>query len=245
MGIRSASLAGIASTISEDPWAVLSNPAGMPSQKWLSLAVQRNFGLTELNEGGLSIGYPIRDKFVYSAATSSYGWEMMRFWRLNNGLSFKQGSFKLGIAKQLNWMILPKPYRSDWSLQINAGARYEVAQDLGLGLAINNISLSEWHHSKDRLEQQLSAGLLWQAHPTVALHIQLSASDHYDGDQSLALEWHPNDDFRVGFGLGTHPTRVSFGVNIQRGKHQFGWMSTHFTRISKAWTQGAEIGVYR
>lgn len=244
-GTRSASIASLSSTLTENPWAVLSNPAGMPSAKWISMGVQRNFGISELNEAGISIGYPIHKKLTYSAALTSNGWEKMRFMRLNHGFSYANERLNIGLALNTVGMFLPRPYRTDWAIQLNGGAQYHLNDELSFGFHAINLGQSKWKKSDDLLEQNLSIGLSWKAISTIRLHLQHSVSDHFRDDEILALEWLPKDGLALGIGAGTQPKRLSFGLNIKRGSQQFGWMASNYSRISKAWIQAAEIGVLR
>jgi hypothetical protein len=244
-GALSTSLAGQHSTRSHDPWAVFSNPAGLPAGKWVFLGVQRNFGISELNEAGISIGYPLHKSFTHSLAIASYGWEKMRFIHLSHGFRYSQERFNLGLAHQTVGMFVPSPYRSDWVIQLNGGAQYKLSDELLFGFYIHNLSQSKWRNSSDLIEQNINSGVSWKALPTIQLHLQYAISDHYKDDTILAIQWNLTDDFTLGFGAGTQPRRLSLGFNLQRGSNHIGWMATNYSRISKAWIQAAEIGVLR
>jgi hypothetical protein len=244
-GIRSGFTAGLSSTITSDPWAVFSNPAAMPSKRWIILGVQRNFGLSELNEVGFSLGLPVSKQWITSMGSSSYGWSRMRLWRISQGIKFSNNRVDLGLVSQWNGILVPDPYQSDSAILIKAGGQFALNDEFRLGFHMHNLSFSTWKHSKDPIEQQLSAGLAWQAHPDIVFHVQLSSSDQFSKDQILALEWEPIEDLRLGLGFGSQPTRVSFGMSLKKGNQQFGWMANNYTRLTKAWTQAAEIGVYR
>ncbi|MCB9261370.1 MAG: hypothetical protein H6607_03190 [Flavobacteriales bacterium] len=216
-GGKAASIANIRYS-EESAWAVFNNPAQMISEKKILAAVAyRNpMGVSGLNNVSFAFGYSLKNSAV-GLHYNTVGYEV-------SGQSISTVSFAQKIDKQANIGLSIHQYRFRSNQNL-----FKNNLDVGFSLALHakptekmETDVILFNPVGKVLESNLPPTgyvmLAYEINDIVKWYAQVDVSLFVGTAFKTGFIYQPNNQLHVGFGVGSNPTILSFGLGYQLKK---------------------------
>lgn len=213
---------GGATTLLNDHWSALHNPAGLSSVKAFSIgaSASRPYNLRLLNISNVSAALPIKN-----VGTIAIGGQMLslqdayRQYRLHAAVSRKFGpKVSVGMAMGLQGMDYFQ-YGSAQFFTMSVGFVFEPVDRVRIGAHIHNpISPQVAAFEDERLPGQFHAGAAYYFHDSLWITSSIQMSLYGQYRWRTGIEYVLSKRFVLRAGFATQPLETAFGIAF-RFKH--------------------------
>jgi hypothetical protein len=222
-GARQAALCNSDIAVSDDVFAIFSNPAGLAQTGWREIGVFYSpspFGLTELANGFAAYNEPTGIGTL-SFGAMTYGYKL-----------YRENKFLLSYSKQIvdgifigtafNYHLISiKNYGSEGAGYFNIGTLAYFSPDIRFGFSIVNINHATFGNEDDQIPMLFNSGLNFNYSNVLLLSISLSRDIRYKTSFSGGIEYLIRDILFIRSGLSTEPFRYSGGTGIHHNHFTF------------------------
>lgn len=240
LGARSAGLGGAAYALRDDYWGVFGNPASLSEGRWLATSMKRSFGMSELDEPSLALGFGLK-RYRTSFGMSTVGWDRFRIVQTSLAAASSIGNLTVGLALDVHHLIVPDPYLNDRAVQLNVGLQWIISDQISTAVSVGNINGAKWFRGQSELERNLRIGGNWNPSESVMIVIEGHLSDRFEADWITALEWMPIESIWLRSGFGSATGRMSFGLGVDKKNVKAGLFAQRHETSALGWTKGIEL----
>jgi len=240
LGARSAGLGGAAYALGDDYWGVFGNPASLPEGRWVATSMKRSFGMSELDEPSLALGYGLK-RYRMSFGLSTVGWNRFRMMQSSLAVAGSIDNISAGLALDVHHLFVPEPYVNDYAIQLNVGLHWKISDQVSTAVSAGNINGTKWYRGQSQLERNLRVGGNWKPADSVMIVLEGHLSDSFEADWISALEWMPIESLWLRSGFGSATGRMSFGLGIDRKNIKAGLFAQRHETSALGWTKGIEL----
>lgn len=216
-GTRSTSLANAFIAVSDDPWLVCHNPAGLASlsafKTSLSL-IPQPYGLKELRSAALVAGLPTTVSSV-GLMLDDFGTSMYREMNLvlAAGRTIADG-VALGISLNLGLVSIER-YGSSGSASIDLGVSWQVMESFRLAYAWGNVTGAHLGRTNDPLPQSHTMGFCFCPHRSVQLTLDLEKEIRVPFTLRAGIELQVLEYLSIRCGSASEPEILAAGLEVR------------------------------
>jgi hypothetical protein len=229
-GARAVALANAFVAVSDDPWVVSYNPAGLAGAKSFAASlfiVPEQFGLSELRT--FSAAAVLANPLVnVGAALDHAGVSLFRETSLTIacGREVAQG-VALGIAATVTRVSFER-YGSTTVLSIDLGASISLLEDLRLAYCWKNVTAASLAASADNLPQIQSMGIWYQVGRESQVTFDVEKDIRFPFVVKGGYEHWFFDSVALRFGCSNNPDKFSCGIGVLLSHWEFSYaLYTH------------------
>ena len=217
-GARVAGLGGARTALRGDEWAPYGNPACLPSNGEVRMAVEYlpgTFGLSELKRGGVCVG-GLSPAGPAAVSLSVFGFSLYREITLGLAMSRQVGDLAVvGVGAKLYSLTIDR-YGSGLALGIDLGLLVRAGPGLSYGCAIQNLNSPCVGKDKEALPRSLSMGICVQPVRAGFLIASADKDVHHPVELALGAEYCIEEILTIRIGTSHEPSTISAGLGIQR-----------------------------
>lgn len=221
-GARAISLGRAYVGVGGDFWSLYHNPAGIAgiSQMQVGAFFEQRFFLQELTYGGAGFVAPFAEQQAFGLSISSFGFSSYRenLASLSYGIRvFEKVSFGASVHFA---NIAITDYGSGMALFANVGLRYEINEQLSLGVSAYNVNRARLRTQtgEDYIPTQLTAGIAYQPSEKVMIVADVQKDIDHPISFRGGIEYALLPSLKIRTGVSTEPLtyNIGFGLEYQR-----------------------------
>lgn len=240
-----------AQTTPARPWLISGKPGALSAltqsdtslsrQAWFASGLTRSFGLRELDEPWIDIGWkPTR--FSTSLSARTLGWNRMREWSTTAWFGYQLDGIEVQFGAEHKMLQLRQPYHNDHAMLFHAAVSRYITETAALQASATNVAGGVWLRGGDSIEKLLSADLVYANPDNAMMTGGITFSDHYAPDFHAHLYWMPHQALSLHLGAGSQPSRVQIGLVVNRAGWHAGSNFVKVTHTALGWKQQHWIG---
>lgn len=215
-GAKQISLANSDVALSNDVFAIFSNPAGLSQMNWREIGIYYSpapFGLTELANGYVAFNEPFSFGSL-SVGGMTYGYEVYRESRIVGAYSYNyQKKFFAGVAINYHSVSIQN-YGNDNTIYFNLGGLAYLSNDLRFGFSVHNINRASFGNEKDQIPVVLYSGLSYDLISTLSLNVAAEKDVKYKTSFMFGIDYDLIEYLSLRLGISNEPSRFSAGIGI-------------------------------
>ena len=216
-GARQIALANSDAGLSNDAFAVFTNPAGLSQMNWSEIGLYYSpapFGFTEMANGFIAYHKPFSFGSI-GLGGMTYGFDLYRESRFTAAYSFNyKNNFFLGASLNYHSVSI-KRYGSAGALYADIGGLLYLADFLRWGFFIHNINHATFGSYDDQIPVELNAGLSVDIRPDISFNAAIDKDIRYNASISAGLEYSVIRYLILRSGFSNEPSRYTAGIGIQ------------------------------
>lgn len=207
----------------EDVFSVFNNPAGLSKISGAQAGIYYSpspFGLKQLANG---FGAFAKSFEFGSAAAgfSTYGFELYKENKIT--LSFSKNiteNFSAGVSVFYHTLQI-KNYGNDNTISLTFGCNTDLADNLILGFAAQNITRSSYGNQSNQIPTLLRTGLSYSIQKNFLIHFAFEKEIENSLSLRLGIDYQPIDFVNIRFGVMNEPNSFSSGLGINYSYFNF------------------------
>ena len=213
-GSRTTSLANCSVALS-DFWSCHNNPAGIASQKEVSIGIsyQNQFMLKELGYKNAGLLYPFKIG-VITVTASQFGYNLYNENIIGLGLARNFGD-KLRIGLKLDYLFFkfPEDYENRSVPTFELGIQYQISNSICLGTYIfNPINVKLRTINKDKIPIIMRLGFSYFVNKDFMITSEIEENFEYDFSYRFGLEYEIYKNIFLRSGFQFKPELFTFGI---------------------------------
>ncbi|MGA7836723.1 MAG: hypothetical protein WB996_02050 [Ignavibacteriaceae bacterium] len=215
-GAKQIALSNSDIAVSDNVFALFSNPAGLGQLKWREIGAFYSpspFGLSELSNAYAAYSEPFGFGSIAIGAMT-YGFELYRENKLALGVSYLYGdNFYLGAA--INYKnVSIKKYGSKNTFIFDFGFLVILPGHLHLGFSYKNITRNSFGQNTDELPVTFQTGVSYQPINNLKVSLAVEKDIRYKASPSFGIDYRIIKNVAIRSGISTEPSKYSFGIGI-------------------------------
>lgn len=227
-GARSRGLACAFSGLSDDPYSIYFNPAGLArltSGRFSVSAVPGMYGFRELSVTSALAALPTR-LGTFAIGVRRYGFELYREMITSAAYAVRAGDdIALGVTFNLLSLAIEN-YGSASTIGLDAGVQVRILEQLMWGLSAKNINAPTIGSSSEEIARSFRTGIVYCPVKTVALSAELSKEARFAPSEHLGIEYWPVGEFALRFGASSEPPVYAGGFAVRLAPFQIDYAFT-------------------
>jgi hypothetical protein len=208
---------GLAGVSSNDPGAILLNPASLAFVSSIQSSVFYSpspFGLPQLSNGGVFAAVP-SGSFNSALTLTSIGFSAYREMTatISLGSNMAEG-FCIGGNLNINYLSI-EGYGSETNIGIDVGAVMNIVENLRWGFSLLNINRPVIGLEKDPLPQWYLTGFTYDLSDFADVSVDAVKDVRYPISLRIGTHYEPVEFLVVRFGIWSDPSRYFAGIGIR------------------------------
>jgi long-subunit fatty acid transport protein len=240
-GAKAVGMANAFTSVADDAWAVVYNPAGLArigSPCYSVFFIPAQFGMNELQTKAAAAAVPLRFLAI-GVEAEQFGFELYRETVFAAGLAVNFDRFvSAGLGLNLMRFDISK-YGSDQNFIMNAGILAQATQDLRFGFCMSNINRAEIGKQGETIPQIYSIGACWQPVEGLTLSAELEKDIGFPSSIKTGLEKILFGRFALRMGVSNQPDKYAAGFSVKQYCFQFGYAG--YSHAELGWTHQIEL----
>lgn len=232
-GARSGSMAGLTSVL-EDAWSSLNNPAGLAKNEQISLAtsLEQRFLMNELGRYALAMTVPAGSgSFAFAASYSGYKSFLDQKVVFSYGRMFGE-NFQAGLSLVYILQKAGNEGRSVHQVSYQAGAIISLSKKVRMGFcAFNPFQYSYKSRKYATLPSIYKLGLSYQYSSAFIIYTEIDKSMDLPPVCRLATELLFSETVRIRGGISAFPFEYSFGLALQYRRYMLEFASSYRQKL--------------
>ena len=221
IGARSISLGQSGIALTDDVWAIFSNPALLTtSHTHISFYGFRYVGIAEITDMAASAGLPTRAGTL-AAGFHRYGFNLFNRTQLRLGYKYRLERFHAGASLNYSHVQFGGGYRSAGAAGLNIGLAAQLSNNLWLGARATNINQPAYGDSDEYLPRDLSVGLSFLPSDGITLLLDAVKDVRFPASIRAGAEIMLVDGLYGRAGITTQPQTYSGGFGYTGNRWQF------------------------
>lgn len=213
MGARSLALGNATTALSQDNWALFSNPAMLQNQRsTLGFYGLRNYGFANLTDmaaaGILKTGLG-----TTSLGVKRYGDDLFNETNIRLGYKNEWNMLHFGVAVSYNHLAIAQPYGSGGALGVDVGIAAQITNGLWVGAKSANLNkpVYDFQSGSEDLQRDLSVGLSYALEERALLVLDMVKDVRFPVSYRGGVEVLVVEGLTGRAGVTTEPLTYSFG----------------------------------
>jgi hypothetical protein len=240
-GTKAIGMANAFTAISDNPWALSYNPAGLArisSIEFSAFLIPEQFGLPELRTTSFAVIFPF--SFVTCGLKmEKFGFDLYSECEYSIGTAIPiKRDFSIGISLDYNRLNIAN-YGSANKLILNAGLIAWLSVDLSLGFSVHNITRASIGKNKDRIPQVINLGICWSFIETLNISLETEKDIRYPLSIKTGIEKILFDIIALRCGVANNPDKFSAGIAINYSHIEFSYAGYYHSDLG--WTNQIEL----
>jgi hypothetical protein len=240
-GVKAVGMSNAFTAVSDNPWAIDYNPAGLLQVKNIQCSaflVPGQFGMPELRTTALASAVP------FSFGTIAFKAERFGFDLYNEtefGAAFGFGlnqSLTGGISFNYRYLAIAR-YGRTHNVILHGGILASALPNVKLGFTMNNITRATIGRSHEIIPQVCTLGASWYPIDDLLLSIELEKDTRYPASFKWGIEQLLFDALALRAGVANNPSKYSAGISIKYSIVEFGYAG--YSHPDLDWTHQIEI----
>src|SRR3972149_9138506 len=190
-GARQISLSNSDVALSNDVFALFSNPAGLSQMNWREVGIYYSpapFGLTELANGYVSYLEPFSFGSL-AIGGMTYGFDLYRESKILLGYSYNyENKFFAGLAVNYHTFSIQN-YGSTGTFYLNLGGLAYITSQIRWGFSITNLNRASIGDEDDQIPMIFSTGFNYELIKTFNLNLAVEKDIRYKPSVQFGIEY--------------------------------------------------------
>ncbi len=223
-GGRAAGLGG-ATVAYADLWSAFNNQAGLAYLTKFSAGFfnETPFLMNELSTRGIAVAMPVQKLGVFALSINYFGYNLYNEKKI--GLAYaKSFGDKISAGIQFDYLgtSISEGYGSNSAFTIEAGFRAELLPKFYLGAHIFNPTRAKLaDYDEEKIPTLLNIGLAYEFSDKVTLSAEGEKNVYETSAFKAGVEYHIVKILYLRAGVGTNPTKTSFGFGLEFDSFKF------------------------
>lgn len=215
-GAKQIALSNSDVALSDDVFAVFSNPAGLSQINWREIGLYYSpapFGISEMANGHLAYLEPTEyGNFALGAMT--YGFELYRETNIKFAYSYNyRNRFFGGISLNYHTFSISK-YGSAGVIYLDAGGLSYLTDNLRTGFFIHNINSASLADAKDQVPTIFNLGISYSIEEFLSINFAVEKDIRFNPSVQFGLDYSIVENFSLRTGFSNQPSKYSAGIGI-------------------------------
>ena len=242
-GARAIGLANAYVAISDDPWAVYYNPAGLSrisSFQATTFFSPAQFGMSELRT--VCVGTTIPMSFCTGdLVIDQFGFELYRETSVALGFGLSVNAWMaLGATVHLNRVAI-EGYGASSRVVCDVGGIASIADDVRLGWCWKNVTQTSVGVHSEQLLQIMSMGVCYEITEHSRLTAELEKDTRYAIIKKFGCEQQLFDVLSIRLGISDNPDKFSCGIGVRVFGCEFSYAG--YSHQQLGWTHQVEVSI--
>lgn len=218
MGARSLGLGHATTALTQDKWAVFSNPAMMSEENYsVGFYGLRNYGFANITD--MAATGMLNSRFgIAGVGFKRYGDDL--FNETNVRLAYKNEweLLHFGVILNYNHIAITGPYGSGGALGLDFGMAAEITSELWIGAKSTNLNRPQYNFQsgEEDLPRDLSVGLSYQLEERALFVFDVIKDVRFPVSYRGGVEIQVIEDLQGRVGVTTEPLTYSFGFGYAK-----------------------------
>jgi opacity protein-like surface antigen len=239
-GTRAIGLANAFVALSDNPWALYYNPAGIvavPLAEISAFLVPQQFGMNELRT--VAIAGVVPTAFgTFAAGISQFGFSL-----------YRETEISLGFGRRVDWgvsagfvthvsRIFIDQYGTTTIATVDVGVLSQVQEQVAVGFSYKNL-LGAGFSSSERLPQVFALGATYRPVPNVAAVVELEKDVRHPLVIKAGVEQTFLELLTLRAGVSNNPDKFSAGFGVRYSAFEFSYAG--YSHAQLGWTHQIEL----
>jgi len=242
-GTKAIAFANAFVALSDNPWAVSYNPAGLAqlhSPAIASFYVPQQFGLPELRTISLSAAIPFNPGTI-GTFIEQFGFDLYRTTNVGLGCGFDlAGMISVGATIDFEEVSIERYGRSH-NITLDVGLLGKPFGNVAIGFCIKTVTATRIGISRERLPQYLLMGASYTPYRGFCLVSEIEKDVQFPLVVKAGIEQTVFDFVSLRFGIANNPDKFSAGIAVRYSSFEFGYAG--YTHPDLGWTHQIEIAM--
>jgi hypothetical protein len=240
-GVRAIGMANTFVAISDNPWAVNYNPAGLTqiyTFQCSAFIVPEQFGLEELRTTAIAAALPLSFSTL-GLKVEKFGFDLYNETEFGTALAFRIDRYvSTGISINYNRLEI-KGYGTEGNFTLDAGILAPVLERVKLGFSIHNITGTKIGKTAEKMTQVCSMGAAWFPLEDLLLSIEMEKNTRFPLSIKFGMEQIVFNVFAFRAGVANNPDKYSAGIALKYSFFEFGYAG--YSHPELGWTHQIEL----
>ncbi|NWF50766.1 MAG: hypothetical protein HXY49_09515 [Ignavibacteriaceae bacterium] len=215
-GARQISLANSDVALSNDVFALFSNPAGIAQMGWREIGIYYSpapFGLTELANGFIAYHEPFYFGSV-AIGGMTFGYDLYRETKVLVSYSYNYEN-RLFAGAAFNYHTVNiQNYGNDAALYVNLGGLAYVTNNLRWGFYIQNLNRASFGKDDDQIPMIFNSGFSYDVIDNLSLNAAVEKDIRYNASVRVGVDYSLIEYLSIRTGFSNEPSRYTAGIGI-------------------------------
>lgn len=215
-GAKEIAISNSGTALSNDVFAIFSNPAGLAQIKWREVGVFYSpspFGLKELANGYVAYNEPFSFGSI-SLGGMTYGFSLYRESKLLLSFSYNfNNKFFGGVTLNYHTFFI-KSYGSSSAFYLSLGGLTYLTNNLRWGFFITNINKATVSNFDNQIPMIFNTGFSYNVINNLSLNFSFEKDITYNPSLSFGIDYNIIDNLSLRTGFSNNPSHFSAGIGL-------------------------------
>ena len=240
-GVKAVGMANAFVAISDDPWAINYNPAGLTqiyTMQCSAFMVPEQYGLEELRTTAIAASVPLSFSTL-GFKVEYFGFDLYNETEFGIAIAGKiDRNVSTGIS--LNYQRLDiKGYGTEGNFMLDAGILAQVTERVRAGFSIQNVTGTTIGKIGDKIPQVCAFGISWFPLYDLLLTIEMEKDVRFPASIKFGIEQIVLHVFALRAGVANNPDKYSAGIALKYSSFEFGYAA--YSHPDLGWTHQIEL----
>jgi hypothetical protein len=227
--------------ISDNPWAINYNPAGLSQIYTLQCSafiVPEQFGLAELRTTAIAAAVPLSISTL-GLKVEKFGFDLYSETEIGIALAVKlDRNVSAGISLNYNRLAI-KGYGTESNFTLDAGIFAPVLECVKVGFSIHNVTGTKIGKVAEKMPQVCAIGAGWFPLDDLQLSIEMEKDVRFPASIKLGMEQVVFHVIAFRAGVANNPDKYSAGITLKYLFFEFGYAG--YSHPDLGWTHQIEL----
>ena len=242
-GTKAIAVANAFVALSDNPWAVSYNPAGLAqirSPVFASFYVPQQFGVLELKTIAASTAIPFNFGTV-GAFVEQFGFDLYRTTNIGLGCGFDPVErISVGATIDVEEIEIER-YGVSRNVTLDVGFLGKPSANLAIGFCIKNVTAATIGTYRERLPQYVLMGASYSPFKGFSLVAELEKDIQFPLVVKVGIEQNVFEFLSLRCGIADNPDKFSAGMAVRYASVEFGYAG--YSHPDLGWTHQIEVTI--
>jgi hypothetical protein len=240
-GTKAIGMANAFVAVSDDPWAINYNPAGLTQITDIQCSafiIPNQFGLSELRTSALALAVPFSFS-TFALKGENFGFDLYK--ETEVGMAFARKldqNISGGLSLNLHRLDIAR-YGSTQNVLLNGGVLAYALKNVKVGFNFNNMMGATVGRLNEKFPQLITLGACWSPLNDLLLSLEMEKDIHYPASIKWGIEQMVFDVLAFRAGVANNPAKYSAGVAVKYSFIEFGYAG--YSNLDLGWTHQIDI----
>lgn len=240
-GTKAIGMANAFVAVSDNPWAVNYNPAGLTQITGIQCSafiIPDQFGLPELRTAALAAAVPFSFA-TFALKAEKFGFDLYKETEVGMACALKlDQNISGGVIFNLHRLDIAR-YGSIQNVILNGGILAHALKNVKIGFNFNNMMGATVGKMSEKIPQLFALGTCWSPLNGLLLSLEMEKDIRYPASIKWGMEQMVFDVLAFRAGVANNPEKYSAGIAVKYSCFEFGYAG--YSNIDLGWTHQIDI----